>query len=96
MLVGASGALLRGRVPGDVVVRAGQLGADLLGVEVLQVLENDQRLLPGLPGLRQFAGGLAGVAEVGEGGRLAEAVAGFPVQAERATVAGSGGARGSG
>jgi hypothetical protein len=71
-----------------VVVRAGQLGADLLGVGVLQVLENGQRLLPGLPGLRQFAGGLAGVAEVGQYGRLAEAVAGFPAQAERALILG--------
>jgi hypothetical protein len=63
---------------------------------VLQVLEDGERLLPGVPGLRQLAGGVAGVAEVGEGRRLAEAVAGFPVQAERATVAGGGGARGSG
>ena len=32
-----------------------------------QLVEDGQRLLPGLPGLRELAGGLAGVAEVGEG-----------------------------
>ena len=56
-----------------------ELGADLVGVGVLQVLEDGERLLPGLPGLRQLAGGVAGVAEVGEGLRFAAAVAGFPV-----------------
>lgn len=34
---------------------------------MLQVLEDGQRLLPGLPGLGQLAGSVAGVAEVGEG-----------------------------
>ena len=72
------------------MVCAGELGADLAGVGVLQVLEDGQRLLPGLPGLRQLAGSVAGVAEVGEGVRFVEAVAGFPVQAERALVAGGG------
>jgi hypothetical protein len=42
-----------GRLPG---VCAGELGADLAGVGVLQVLEDGQRRLPGLPGLRQLAG----------------------------------------
>jgi hypothetical protein len=57
---------------------------------VAQVLEDDQGLLPGLPGLGEIAGRLAGLAEVGEGVRFGEAVAGFPVQAERALVAGGG------
>jgi hypothetical protein len=55
---------------------------------VLDVFEDGERLLPVLPGLGQLAGGVAGVAEVGEGFRFMEAVAGFPVQAERALVAG--------
>ena len=32
------------------VVQAGELGADLADVGVLQVLEDGERLLPGLPG----------------------------------------------
>jgi hypothetical protein len=47
----ARGASLRGRVLSGVVVCAGELGADLAGVGVLQVLEDGQRLLPGLLGL---------------------------------------------
>jgi hypothetical protein len=86
----ASGAFLRGRVLGGVVVCAGELGADRAGVGELQVVEDGQRLLPGLPGLGQLPGGVAGVAEVSEGLRFIEAVAGFPVQAERALVAGGG------
>ena len=35
---------------GGVVGCAGELGADLTGVGVLQVVEDGQRLLPGLPG----------------------------------------------
>jgi len=46
------------------VVQAGELAADLLGVRVLQILEDGQRLLPGLPDLAQLADGVAGVAEV--------------------------------
>ena len=71
-------ALLRRRVRRDVVVCATEPGADLAGVGVLQVLEDGQRLLPGLPGLRQFAGSVAGVAKVGEGVRFEEAVVGLP------------------
>ena len=66
-------------------------GAHLTGgVVIAQVLEDQERLLPDLPGLREMAGRLAGLAEVGEGFRLGEAVAGFPVQAERALIAGGG------
>jgi hypothetical protein len=88
--VRARAALLCGRVRGGVAVCAGELGADLAGVGVLQVLEDGQRLLPGLPGLGQLAGGVAGVAEVGQDVRFIEKVAGFPEEAERALVAGGG------
>src|SRR5215472_12456272 len=81
---------LRGRVRGGVVVCAGELGADPVSVGVLDVLEDGERLLPGLPGLRQIVGGLMGVAEAGEGVRFIEAVAGFPEEAEGALVAGGG------
>src|SRR5215470_870242 len=90
MLAGASGALLGRRVCRGVAVCAGELGADLAGVGVLDVLEDGQRLLPGLPGLGQLAGDVAGVAEVGEGIRFEVAVAGFPGNAEGALVAGGG------
>ena len=83
-------APLCGRVRGGVAVCAGELGADLAGVRVLQTLEDGQRLLPGLPGLGQLAGGVAGVAEVGQDVRFIEKVAGFPEKAERALVAGGG------
>src|SRR5215469_3098855 len=90
MLVGASGALLRGWVRGGVAGCAGELGADLVGVGVLQVFEDGEGLLPGLPGLGRLAGGVAGVAEVGEGLCFVEAVAGSPVQTEGTLVAGGG------
>ena len=90
MLASACRALLGGRVCRGVAVCAGELGADLAGVGVLQVLEDGECLLPGLPGLGQLAGSVAGVAEVGESARVIGAVAGFPVQAERALVAGGG------
>ena len=61
-------------------VCAREHGPDLVGgIVIPQVLEGDERLLPGLPGLHEIAGGLAGLAEVGEGFRFSEAVAGFPV-----------------
>ena len=75
--VRANGALLGGRVPEGVVVCAGELGADLAGVGMVQVLEDGERLLPGLPGLGRLAGGVAGVAEAGEGVRFKDARAGF-------------------
>ena len=69
------------------LVCAGELGADLIGVGVLQVLEDRHRLLPGLPGLRQFAGQVAGVADSGESAGFAEPVAAFPEQGESTLVA---------
>jgi hypothetical protein len=44
---------------------------------MLYVLEHGQCLLPGLPGLGQLAGGVAGVAEVGEGTCFKPAIADF-------------------
>ena len=55
---------------------------------MLQILEDSQRLLPGLPGLGQLAKTLTGVPEPSEGLCFLEAVADFAVQAERALVAG--------
>jgi hypothetical protein len=72
-----------------VVAAAGDLGADLVGTGVLQLLQDGERLLPGLPGLSHLAGGVAGVAEVGEGVRFIEAEAGL-VKAQRFLVAGDG------
>ena len=40
-------------------VRAGELGADLVGFGMLDVLVDGERLPPGLPRPRQFAGGMA-------------------------------------
>src|SRR6202042_1890955 len=85
-----SGAFLRGRVLGRLAVCAGELGAYLVGIGMLQVLKDGQCLLPGLPGLGRLAGRVAGVAAGGEGVCYIEAVAGFPQQAERALVAGGG------
>lgn len=48
-------------------VYAGGFGADLGGVGVLEIVEDGEGLLPGLPGLQQLADGTADVAEVGEG-----------------------------
>jgi hypothetical protein len=52
-----SGGVLPGRVLRGFVVCADQLDADLVGLGVPQVFEYGQRLLPGLPGLGQFADG---------------------------------------
>ena len=57
---------------------------------MLEVLEDGERLLPGLPGLRQLAGGAMGVAEVGEGLRLIPAVAESLAMPMRRSVAGGG------
>ena len=50
----------------DGVSCRGELGANLTGVGVVQVVEDGQRLPPGIPGLPRVAGGVVGVAEVGE------------------------------
>ena len=38
--------------PSRMAIGVGERGADLAGVGMPQVLEDDERLLPGLPGLR--------------------------------------------
>jgi hypothetical protein len=73
-----------------VLVCAGELGADLVGVGMLQAFEDGEPLLPGFPGLRQLADRAAGVANMGERDRHMEAVAGFLGDAERVLVAGRG------
>jgi hypothetical protein len=57
--------------PRGLVVGAGELGPDLAGVGVMQVVEDGQRLLPDLPGPRKVASCLVSVAL----GNLAEAAA---------------------
>src|ERR1017187_3915856 len=49
----------------------------------MDVVIGGQCLLPGLPGLRQFSGGVACVAEVGKNLSFRGAVAVVPAQAER-------------
>jgi hypothetical protein len=51
---------------------------------MMQVIQDGERQLPGLAGLRQFPGVVVGVTGVGEGLRLAWAVAEFAGDAERA------------
>lgn len=72
------------------VICARELGADLGGVGVLQVVEDSQRLLPGLAGLGRLARGVVGVADVDERVRFIVRGAGIAVHTERALVAGGG------
>src|SRR6266566_10174129 len=69
-------------------VYAGEFCADLGGVGVLEIVEDAEGLLPGLPGLQQLADGAADVAEVGEGVGFPPAVADGPEDAQRALIAG--------
>lgn len=72
------------------VLRAGQLGADLPGLRVLQVLQDGECPLPGLPGLGQFIGGVECVTEAGQSVRCAEVVAELVADRERTLVTGDG------
>ena len=63
-------------------VDGGEFGADGVGVGVVEVGEDGQGLLPGIAGGLRVAGGVVGVAEVGEGGGLVVAVAEVLVQGE--------------
>jgi hypothetical protein len=54
---------------------------------MLDVLEDGERLQPSLARFREIVGGVAGVAEVGEGVRFDPAVAEFPGYGERALIA---------
>ena len=62
--LGRLGGPTPGRLRRRVVVMA-ELGADLGGVGVVQVLQDVQGLLPGVLGGGQVRGGGAGVAEAG-------------------------------
>ena len=68
---------------------AGEFGADLGGVGVLEIVEDGQGLLPGLPGLQQLASGTANIAEVGEGIGFSPAVADGLEDAQGALIASS-------
>src|SRR6202161_3990834 len=64
-----------------------ELGADLLRVGMMQIVEDVQGLLPRLPGLLSPAAGVVGVAEVGDRDGFLVAVSDFPVKAECLPVA---------
>jgi hypothetical protein len=63
-------------------VERGEFAADLVGVGVVDVVEDGQGLLPGLAGGVVVAGAVVGVAEVAEDGGFAVAVAEVAVQGE--------------
>jgi hypothetical protein len=56
----------RGADSPGLVAEAGQLGTDLLGAGMTQVVEDGERLPQGLAGARQLAGRLAGITEVAD------------------------------
>jgi hypothetical protein len=56
---------------------------------VVQIFEDAERLLPGIPCFLRFVGGEVVVAEMGEDLGFAEAVADFTEDAESLLVAGS-------
>jgi hypothetical protein len=56
-------------------IELAQLGADLVGVLLVQLIKNFQGPLPGVASRRRVPGSLVGVAEVGEGAALVVAVA---------------------
>jgi hypothetical protein len=64
-----------GQWEGRWYARAGEPGADLVGVQVVQVLEDDQGRSPGVAGSWQISSGVEGVAKVGEDDGLPVAVA---------------------
>src|ERR1700722_3731305 len=67
-----------------------ELGPELLDAGVPELVEDVQRLLPGIPGLSRVAAGIVGVTEVGEDLSFVGAVGEFAEQAERLPVAGEG------
>src|SRR5579863_10024066 len=64
------------------LLRAGELGADLARLRMIDVVVDGQRLLPGLPGPRRLAGAVARVAEVSQDLCLVVAVAVLPADTE--------------
>ena len=81
-------------------VEVGEFGAELICVGVAsaksraeaktEVVEDVQGLLPSLAGRIAIASGVVGVAQVGESGGLAMAVAELPLQGEGLLVVGGG------
>src|SRR5215813_3935414 len=71
-------------------VEGGEFGADLLGVGVVELVEDGQGLLPGVAGGLGVAGGVVGVAEVGEEFGFVVAVAEAPDQVKGVLVADEG------
>lgn len=55
------------RAVSQLAVHAGESGADFGGVGVMEIVEDGERLLPGLPGVQQLADGSTDIAEVGKG-----------------------------
>lgn len=72
------------------IVCAGELGADLAGIGVVQAVEDGQRLPPGVAGMVRLAGGEARVTKVGEGRGFVILVAELAEDTEGVLVAGRG------
>src|SRR5262249_14538994 len=75
---------------GGWAVEAGELDAELLGVGVVEVVEDGEGQLPGVAGSVVVACGVVGVADVGEGAGFFVPVAEVTVQGEGVVVAGDG------
>src|SRR2546423_9039817 len=73
--------------PGLVVGQALELGAELAGVGVTEIIEDNQRVAPGGAAGGVVAGSLVVVAGVGEDLGFDEAAAGLPDQVKRGSVA---------
>lgn len=72
------------------VTKAGELGADPVGVRMLQFVEDLLGLALGIPRGGQLSRTVAVVAETGKGGRYVEAVSEFPEEFQRVAVAAGG------
>jgi hypothetical protein len=73
-----------------VLVEFVELDADLVGVGVVELLEDGQGLLPRGAGWVRVAGGVVGVTDVGEHLGFGAAIAEFPTEVEGVLVAGDG------
>src|SRR5262249_19641594 len=87
-------ALTRVEVPvggiGGGGVKGGEFGAELVGVGVVEVVKNGEGLVPSFACGVVVAGGVVGVAEVGEDVGFCVAVAKVAVQGEGVAVVGEG------
>src|SRR6266496_2014530 len=79
-----------GRVRTAGLAERAEFRADRVAVAVAEVVEDAQRLLPGLAGGVGVSGGVVGVAKVGECGRFVVPVADVSVQADGVLVTGEG------